>query len=135
MRQDLSIGSLPVQRDARQQGRLEPSPMLICGFDIDICGPAESFVLPENCFMTNSGIDPDIKRVVATRQSRRNIENCRQLSIGELIPGVRPAFFHQLRESTYPGGIQNRFTTIVKDWKGYAPASLPGNTPVRPGFN
>src|SRR5580704_8976302 len=81
--------------------------------------------------MADAGIDPDIKRIVAPRQGGRQTDRRSHFGISELVPDVCAALFNQQAYLPNPIGVQNRLSTLIENWKGHTPASLPGDTPVR----
>ena len=60
MCQYLAIGSNSTYADPYQQGAMEPAPILVAAFNVDIGRPGDIPTFSQDCFVTGTGVKPDI---------------------------------------------------------------------------
>ena len=132
MGQDSPVRGTAKGTHAGQQGGLEPTPVLVGAFEIEIGRRLQGIPLPQDAGVGDPRVKPDVQGIghlvihlgILTQQTL-----WLQLKPGIDTPG-RNQLCHSFNEFTGPG-MQFAGLAVHKQGDRYAPGALPGNTPVR----
>ena len=137
---DRAIGSLVAGADGAQQGRMEPSAVLVAAFEIEIGGPGQAGFVAEHGGVAASGLEPDIQNVRLFCELRiaalGAFGSGRDQGVGlRCVPGVGAAAREQFDHLAVQGGIvQGLAAALAQEHRDrHAPDTLAGNTPIGAG--
>ena len=130
--QHFPVGSAAVHGDGGLERGLEPAPVLIRAFQVEVGRITQLFAPVKHGKMRNAGIEPDVEGIGDLVVVFGVVAE--QFPGIEFVPGVDTALLHppgDLFEQLLRVGMQFAGFPVHEQGDRHAPGALPGNAPVR----
>ena len=118
-------------RDAEHERALEPSAVLVGGFEVEIRRRVELGMLVEHRCMRAAGIDPHIERVAAFFHTCGQTETAGEFGIALLEPEVRALVLDRIGDLARKLGREDRLAIGAEENRQrHAPGALTRDAPI-----
>ena len=127
------VGSASAIGHTQHERALKPSPMLVGGFEVEVCRALQFLMAVHHRHMAAAGINPDVQGVPALARALGQAQALHQLRFLELEPDVGSLTLHQIGYLADQLRVQEDFSPgREEDRQGHAPGALATDAPVRP---
>ena len=139
MRQHLAERRAAARAEADEQRALEPAPVLIAAFEVDVSRPRQFRAHRQHRLVARSGVEPDIEDVHLALERAMTAFRAGQARRHEfldrtLVPGVRAVLFEDRGRAFDDLGTRYRLAAgrAVERRNRHSPRALARDAPVRP---